>query len=411
MQSIKGDVDGVQAGGGLGQSLPSVRIGHEPKKGSVGRAATDVFTLIDKQLPGQHRLCHLQGKRLVIGRPSQQHASKPTRYQGAGITQDILLVHHADGVTLTFRASLAEIAAIHGKGGRPQPGQFFGQVAGTTPGIKDLPDGLKQFSQAGHDFRAGDDVTEVAAELAPKGKVGFDLVGIKQERVFVIPTPESSLGVLRHGAKGQQPRQARLSDYAVQHGDSAMRFKVVWPIVALCRQLMGFSDGGRGADMLDPMQIPERYLQKINPLVAHARSLVEKGETLAALAFIGNMTTDQVIPMVLDDSSDEAKDSSALGISRAAAMLEADFIFQVREAWMLPQRYVDRHQEILDEYGSVGASPYAQDIAAFSLETTHGTWIATVPLKAKPPSKKRRTFGAVEFRHMPQVEGRFVGLC
>ena len=162
--------------------------------------------------------------------------------------------------------------------------------------------------------------------------------------------------------------------------------------------------------MLDPMQIPERYLQKINPLVAHARSLVEKGETLASLAFIGNMTTDQVIPMVLDDSSDQAKDSSAMGISRAAAMLEADFIFQVREAWMLPQRYVDRHQEILDEYGSVGASPYAQDIAAFSLETTHGTWIATVPLKAKPPSKKRRTFGAVEFQHMPQVDGRFVGL-
>ena len=158
------------------------------------------------------------------------------------------------------------------------------------------------------------------------------------------------------------------------------------------------------------MQIPERYLQKINPLVAHARSLVEKGESLAALAFIGSLSNDQVIPVVLDDSSDESKDGSAKAISMTAAMMEADYIFQVREAWMLPPKYAARHEAILDEYGSIGASPYAQDVAAFSLETTHGTWIAMMPLKAKPPSKKRRTFATVVFEHMPHIEGRFVGL-
>lgn len=158
------------------------------------------------------------------------------------------------------------------------------------------------------------------------------------------------------------------------------------------------------------MQIPERYLQKINPLVAHARSLVEKGESLAALAFIGNLTKDQLIPVVLDDRSDESKDSSAKAISMAAAMLEADFIFQVREAWMLPPKYVARHEAILEEYGSIGASPYGQDVAAFSLETTHGTWIAMASMKAKPPSKKRRTFGPLVFEYMPEVAGRFVGL-
>ena len=58
----------------------------------------------------------------------------------------------------------------------------------------------------------------------------------------------------------------------------------------------------------------------------------------------------------------------------------------------------------------IGASPYGQDVAAFSLESTHGNWIATVPIKAKPPSKKRRTFGEVVFEHMPEVAGQFVGL-
>lgn len=159
-----------------------------------------------------------------------------------------------------------------------------------------------------------------------------------------------------------------------------------------------------------PMEIPDRYRQKIDPLVAHARQFLEKGETLAAIAFVGNLTKDEIIPVVLDDRSDSAKDHSAQTIATTATMLEADFIFQVREAWKLPQKYIARHEEIMEKYGSIGASPYAQDIAAFSLETTHGTWIATVLIKPKPPSKKRRTFGQVVFEYMPDVQGRFVGL-
>lgn len=158
------------------------------------------------------------------------------------------------------------------------------------------------------------------------------------------------------------------------------------------------------------MQIPTRYREEVDPLIAHARNLLEKGESLAALAFVGNLATGEVIPMVLDDSSENAKDRSTHAISLTAGMMEADFIFQVREAWMLPQKYVMRHEEILEKYGSIGASPYGQDVVAFSLETTHGTWIATSPIKPKPPSKKRRTFGSVEFAHMPEVQGRFVGL-
>jgi hypothetical protein len=91
-------------------------------------------------------------------------------------------------------------------------------------------------------------------------------------------------------------------------------------------------------------------------------------------------------------------------------LLEADFIFQIREAWMLPTKYVSKHEAIVEKYGSIGASPYAQDLAAFSLETTHRTWIATMPLKAKPPSKKKTYFRTGCFQHMPQVEGRFVRL-
>ncbi len=162
--------------------------------------------------------------------------------------------------------------------------------------------------------------------------------------------------------------------------------------------------------MLKPMQIPERYRQKIDPLIAQARNLLEKGESLAALAFVGNLARNEVIPMVLDDGSEGAKDGSAHAIGLTAAMMEADFIFQLREAWMLPQKYIARHEEIMEKYGSIGASPYAQDVVVFSLETTHGTWVATSFIKPKLPSRKRRTIGPVAFEHMPEVQGRFVGL-
>ena len=162
--------------------------------------------------------------------------------------------------------------------------------------------------------------------------------------------------------------------------------------------------------MLVNMQIPERYRRHIDPLISHARSLLENGETLAAIAFVGNLSKDEVIPVVLDDRSEDAKDNSTKAISMTASMMDADFIFQVREAWMLPQKYAARYEEILDKYGSVGGSPYAQDVVALSLETTHGTWIATCFIKPKPPSKKRKTFGQPVFDHMPEVQGRFVGL-
>lgn len=69
-----------------------------------------------------------------------------------------------------------------------------------------------------------------------------------------------------------------------------------------------------------------------------------------------------------------------------------------------------RYQEILDKYGSVGASPYKIDTAAFILETRYGVWGCQAPLKPKGYSKKKRTFGSVELLFMDGVEGRFVGL-
>lgn len=158
------------------------------------------------------------------------------------------------------------------------------------------------------------------------------------------------------------------------------------------------------------MDIPDIYRHNVEGLVAQARILVERGEPLAARAFIAHTGRGEIVPLRLDDSSDESKVRSAHAIQLRAALLGADFIFILREAWRLPEKYLPRYDEIIEKYGSIGASPHAEDLVTFSLETPHGVWMAMPTLRPKPPSKTRRTFGPVTFRHIPDVHGRFVGL-
>jgi hypothetical protein len=44
------------------------------------------------------------------------------------------------------------------------------------------------------------------------------------------------------------------------------------------------------------------------------------------------------------------------------------------------------------------------------LETKRGVWVAQQLIKRKGISKKKRTFGPVEFRFYTEVEGRFAHL-
>ena len=156
--------------------------------------------------------------------------------------------------------------------------------------------------------------------------------------------------------------------------------------------------------------IPQAYLDTILPLIAKARDFLEHGETLAAIAFVGNFATQQMTPVLIDSRDDDAKDRSAQAVKHAAESLAADFVFMIMEAWSLPKDKLHRHAEIMERYGSIGASPYKIDIVSFSLETRHGVWMAQAPIKPKGYSKKKRTFAEVSFIHYDGAEGRFTGL-
>jgi hypothetical protein len=115
--------------------------------------------------------------------------------------------------------------------------------------------------------------------------------------------------------------------------------------------------------------IPENYRTIIAPLIVTARGILEEGKPLAPIAFVGSFSSGSTIPVLLDSSSNDAKDGSALAIKMAAETLDADFIFVLLEAWSLRKDKVSQMDAILDRYGSIGASPYAVDIVSMALET------------------------------------------
>jgi hypothetical protein len=158
------------------------------------------------------------------------------------------------------------------------------------------------------------------------------------------------------------------------------------------------------------MKLPDSYLELIAPFIAQARGFLESGEKLSSIAFVGNFATREMTPILIDSGNDAAKDGSSLAIQLNAETINADFVLIVMEAWGLMKKHAPRHQEIVEEFGSIGKSPYREDVVSFSLETNHGVWFGMTPIRPKPPSKKRRTFGVVNFIYADGVEGRFVGL-
>ena len=155
---------------------------------------------------------------------------------------------------------------------------------------------------------------------------------------------------------------------------------------------------------------PGGYLEDIMPLIGTARSILERGEPLAAITFVGNFATKDVQPVLMDSRSTQSKDSTATAIRNIAHAIKADFVFMIVEAWSLRPDKIRKAEEILDKYGSIGASPYAIDIVSFTLETRYGTWVAQCPIKPLGFSKKKRTIAKPEFRLFKEIQGRFTDL-
>jgi len=95
---------------------------------------------------------------------------------------------------------------------------------------------------------------------------------------------------------------------------------------------------------------PQAYMNIIETLIDKARGFLEAGEKLQPMAFVGNLTTKQIVPVMVQTGSGEGKDQSARTIQSAALALEADFVFAIMEAWTLRPDKMRQMNAILDKY-------------------------------------------------------------
>jgi hypothetical protein len=156
--------------------------------------------------------------------------------------------------------------------------------------------------------------------------------------------------------------------------------------------------------------IPSSYLNLITPLIDTARGFIENGEPLAPFAFVGNLSGGGTFPVMLATGSDEEKDDSARTVKQLAELHQADFVFTLMEAWSLPPEHIDHFEEIIEQFGSIGESPYRLDVVSLALETRHGLWVAQIPIEPLPKAHGGRTFGQPLFQHFTSAEGRFTDL-
>jgi hypothetical protein len=151
--------------------------------------------------------------------------------------------------------------------------------------------------------------------------------------------------------------------------------------------------------------IPENYWEMIAPLIERARVLLEDGESLRPIAFVGSSERRSISIVVLNTSGGDVQNASTEQVRRAAYREGADFVFTIMEAWGLPPEKANKYQAILDQYGSIEASPYAVDLVSFALETRQGSWIAQATVKPKGISKRKKTFGEPSF-HLFKDSGK-----
>lgn len=157
-------------------------------------------------------------------------------------------------------------------------------------------------------------------------------------------------------------------------------------------------------------ELPKAYRAIIEPLIETARGILERGEPLSHMAFVGNLTTGETKIVPISAGSEQAKDDAAYMVRHLAHLHQADFVFTIMDTWGLPKDKMHRMRQILDEYGSVGASPYRIDCVSLALETRHGLWVAQLPVKPKGVSKRKKTFGKPKFQLFTEAAGRFVDL-
>jgi len=131
-------------------------------------------------------------------------------------------------------------------------------------------------------------------------------------------------------------------------------------------------EGTENQELFDTGGIPPAIADFVRHIFRVAVSLLREGKSLTSFAFIGSTTKRRMSQLRMDMSTDESKDVSAEAVRMIAEKEEADVIAIISESWTLPEEMNSKYEEIIEKYGSIGASPYRQEIVSLSVGAYSG---------------------------------------
>ncbi|MHB0929389.1 MAG: hypothetical protein ACYC3W_10910 [Candidatus Nanopelagicales bacterium] len=143
--------------------------------------------------------------------------------------------------------------------------------------------------------------------------------------------------------------------------------------------------------------IPLQYQSAIQSILRIIREMLAANQELPSFAALGSTVTNELGIMQLNTRSNETKDEAAMLIKTAARELNADFVICVMNAWALTASKLEEYDQIMEQYGSIAASPYALDVVFIVLETAEGTWTAQETIQPLGESDISQTIGEPVF--------------
>jgi hypothetical protein len=155
--------------------------------------------------------------------------------------------------------------------------------------------------------------------------------------------------------------------------------------------------------------VPAECRLIVEAAIEQTRENLTKVDELAMCAFVGNFDASECAILLLEGLP--GKQHAADVLAKFARSQDADFILHICEMYMLKTQALNEAEarEMEKQAQKIGVKNMPGNVegVCFQLETGAGMFLAFHQFENV---NERKTFGAVEFKYMPNYRGRFANL-
>jgi len=154
--------------------------------------------------------------------------------------------------------------------------------------------------------------------------------------------------------------------------------------------------------------LSQRGRELVQAAIDMHRLFLQDGDLMTPVYLIEH---DQCLAgVVVDASTEEARDYSVADAKQAASTSGAEFVVFLAVTWELPEAQHHNADAILATHASIRKYPGAEYRALVNLETRHGRYFAMARVLTCEHSKTRKKLGPVVWQSGDGTNGTFAGI-